>query len=94
MSSELRLGQLVYSKAGRDKGKVFLVVSIVGDSFVYLADGEMRRLEKPKKKNIKHLHNTGIIAEPIARKLAKGGSVSNSEIKLAIALQTGDEANR
>lgn len=86
MSDEFQLGQLVYSKAGRDKGKAFLVIALRGDSFVYLADGEMRKIEKPKKKNVKHLHNTGIIAEPIACKLAKGETLSNTEIKLAIAL--------
>ena len=50
MGDELRLGQLVYSKAGRDKGKVFLVISIASSSLVYVADGEMRKLEKPKRK--------------------------------------------
>lgn len=93
MSDELLLGQLVYSKAGRDKGKAFLVTSIADDSFVYLVDGEMRRLEKPKRKNVKHLHNTGIIAESIAHKLAKGETISNSEIKLTIALLIGEKAD-
>lgn len=89
----MRVGQLVYSKAGRDKGKAFLVVSLVGNSFAYLVDGEMRKVERPKKKNLKHLDNTGIIAEPIARKLEKGESLTNEEVKLAIALLVGQDAD-
>ncbi|HHU33433.1 MAG: RNA-binding protein [Zhaonellaceae bacterium] len=93
MGDELRLGQLVYSKAGRDKGKVFLVISIASSSLVYVADGEMRKLEKPKKKNVRHLHNTGIIAEPIAHKLKRGEPFTNQEIRLAIARLVSEEVD-
>lgn len=54
---ELRPGQLVISKAGRDKGKWFVVYKIEGP-WVYLVDGKTRRLERPKKKNIRHLQPT------------------------------------
>jgi len=91
LEEELRLGQLVFSKAGRDKGKVFLVVSIASSPFVYVADGEMRRIEKPKKKNVRHLHNTGIVSEPIAYKLKQGESLTNQEIRLAIIGLVGEE---
>ena len=45
---EYRIGQVVRSIAGRDNGKAFIVVRTEGD-YVYIADGETRRLEAPKK---------------------------------------------
>ena len=55
-------GMLVYSKAGRDKGKLFLVLNTEND-FVYLADGDTRRVTKPKKKKLKHVNKTNRILE-------------------------------
>lgn len=47
-------GDLVYSRRGRDKG--FLMVVIREDKdFVYVVDGKKRRLENPKRKNPRHL---------------------------------------
>ena len=55
-------GMLVYSKAGRDKGKLFLVLAVEND-FVYLADGDTRRVTKPKKKKLKHINKTNCVLE-------------------------------
>lgn len=52
---ELSVGQLCYSKQGRDKGKVFIVYEIVDEDYILLVDGKDRTIDKPKKKNIKHL---------------------------------------
>lgn len=65
-------GRLVISKAGHDKGSVYLVTACEG-SFCYLADGRLRPASSPKKKNRKHLQPTNLSAEPelmemIARK--------------------------
>ena len=50
------LGQLVVSLAGRDKGCICAVVGIHDDEgFVLIADGKVRKVEKPKKKKLKHL---------------------------------------
>ena len=51
----LSTGQLVVSKKGRDKGKLFVVVCIVDDQFVLIADGKYHKVKKPKRKNVKHL---------------------------------------
>lgn len=55
-------GMLVYSKAGRDKGKLFLVLATEND-FVYLADGDTRRVKMPKKKKVKHINKTNHVLE-------------------------------
>ncbi|MGB4682778.1 MAG: RNA-binding protein [Firmicutes bacterium] len=52
---DLRPGQLVRSKAGRDKGKHYLVIKVNSPREVLLADGRSRPLSRPKKKNVIHL---------------------------------------
>ena len=50
------LGQLVVSLAGRDKGSVCAIVGIADEEgFVLIADGRTRKVERPKKKKLKHL---------------------------------------
>ena len=55
---QVRIGQVVRSKSGRDCGRYFVVVDKEGNSIVYLVDGDMRRVEAPKKKNVKHIQLT------------------------------------
>ncbi len=52
---KLRPGQLVRSKAGRDKGKHYLVLEVIGSTRVLLVDGRVRSLNRPKGKNVAHL---------------------------------------
>lgn len=75
------LGKIAYSKAGRDQGKVFVVVSVLDDEYVYVCDGSLRPVEKPKKKKIKHLEFTNIIAEEIESLLMSDEKVTNAIIK-------------
>ena len=59
---DIQAGSIVYSKAGRDKQKMFLVVG-TENGYALLADGVLRRVEKPKKKKFMHLQKTNMIAE-------------------------------
>lgn len=52
-------GTVVCSGAGRDKGKYMVVLS-VDEDFVLLSDGKERPLERPKRKNIKHIFPTTV----------------------------------
>ena len=50
------LGHLVVSLAGRDKNCICAVVGKSDDEgYVLIADGRIRKVEKPKKKKLKHL---------------------------------------
>jgi ribosomal protein L14E/L6E/L27E len=51
-------GTIIKSKAGRDKGSLLMVLA-VEDPYVLLADGRGRKLEKPKRKKIKHVALSG-----------------------------------
>lgn len=80
----IAIGEVVFSRAGRDGGRYYIVTEIVDDTFVKIADGDVRRLEKPKLKKIKHLKGTGEIVETIADKFVKGTKVYDAEIFSAL----------
>jgi len=53
-------GQIVYSKAGRDKARAYIVLS-TEDEYAMLADGELRKRANPKKKKFKHIQPTNAV---------------------------------
>ena len=55
MKPEILPGNVVFSKKGRDKGRVFVVLLSLDADFVMIADGDTRKLDRPKKKRLKHL---------------------------------------
>lgn len=77
---DLKVGQIVRSKAGRDKGRLFIVLN-VEEPYVYIADGSLRKIEKPKKKKSKHLVKYNFIDENIRTKLIDGKKITNSELR-------------
>jgi large subunit ribosomal protein L14e len=81
---QLMLGQLAKSVAGRDKGRFMVVIDIIDENYVYVVDGDLRRVENPKKKKIKHLQLLNKKVELIAEKLAKKRKISNDDIKKAL----------
>lgn len=54
---ELKLGTVVKSMAGHDAGRFYVVVKL-SETRAYIADGKLRKLEKPKAKNFVHLSRT------------------------------------
>ena len=54
-TTEMAIGQVVKSRAGRDRDTIFLVLEIIDRENVFIVDGNLRKLENPKKKKIKHL---------------------------------------
>ena len=80
---DIRVGDIVLSTQGRDKGNYFLVVE-ANDGFVFLVDGGMRKLAQPKKKNVKHVSHSGKSVVAIAKKLLSKQKVFDSEVKSAL----------
>ena len=68
----MKVGSVVYSRAGHDVGKAYAVVAVdLAKGYVAVSDGDKHRLEKPKIKNTKHLIYKGEDI-PIAEKVEKG----------------------
>ena len=81
--SEFKLGQIVFSKSGRDKGMAFIIVQVSGE-FLHLSDGHIRKLEKPKKKKIKHVQKTNFIDDDVRIKLEEKSYLLDSDIRKSI----------
>ena len=90
MEDTFNVGDIVLSKAGRDCGSYFVVVS-VDDNFVFICDGDLHKTDNPKKKKIKHVKYTGGASEYIAAKIAEDAKVTNTELRRAI--QEFEESN-
>lgn len=82
MDENTLIGKVVNSKAGRDMHRKFIVVEILNSEYVYIADGDLRKIEKPKKKKVKHLDFTGIVAEEVRDLILSKKEVTNSKIKI------------
>jgi large subunit ribosomal protein L14e len=80
----VEVGRVVESKAGRDKGRLLLITGIVDEQYVTIADGDLRVLERPKKKKLKHLRLRPQILSSIAEKLASGTKVFDAELRSAL----------
>lgn len=77
-------GQLATSKAGHDKGTLYVILSQEG-GFVYLCDGRLKTPDKPKKKRVKHIQQINAsVGEELLRKLQAGEKVYAEEIKYAL----------
>jgi len=81
MTSRYQLGEIVISKSGRDKGNHYIIVDIEGKKYVKVADGDVRRVEHPKRKNIRHLRFTGDIIEELSIWLNDKKRIRNEDIK-------------
>ena len=82
---DFRDGNIVLSKAGRDKGNYFVVLKTVDENFVYIADGDMRKVDNPKLKKCKHLENTGKTSERVCQKISEGVRVTNPDLLRELA---------
>ena len=81
----MKVGSVVYSKQGRDVGRAYVVCAQGDkDGYVWVVDGEVRTLAKPKNKNVRHLRYKGEDLEVLAAKFAEGKQVFDSEIKSAL----------
>ena len=89
----MTLGQIVVSRAGRDTGRRFVVTKVVDEQFVLICDGDLRKIEKPKKKKVKHLEPTGEMLEALENKLKSNARISNSDIRKALAGHTSTPEN-
>lgn len=64
------IGRAVQSRQGRDAGRCFVILQVVDEQFVLMADGLTRKLNHPKKKKVKHLHPKPFCMEGLEEALA------------------------
>jgi ribosomal protein L14E/L6E/L27E len=75
---EFKTQTVVLSLAGHDKGKLFAILASESENFVLIADGRHRKIQKPKKKKVKHLKALGEL------ELKNPASATNRELLRAL----------
>ena len=77
-------GGIVLSTQGRDEGRYYLIKEVLPDGYIYVCDGNYKKLASPKKKSLKHVKLLPDRAEAIGEKLSYGGKVFDSEVYSAL----------
>lgn len=85
-------GKLAVSRSGHDKGQYYVIVG-EDDRYVFLADGDLKPVEKPKKKNRKHIQVIKNLPKAVDDILNQNVPAKNLEIKRAIKLYLKQEGN-
>ena len=82
--ADLQIADVVASTAGRDADKWFYVISM-DDTYLYLANGKDRTLDKLKRKKRKHVQKVLRSETRVVEKLIRGDKVLNSELRRDLA---------
>ncbi|TKC14297.1 KOW domain-containing RNA-binding protein [Robertmurraya kyonggiensis] len=82
--SRPELGQIVLISHGRDAGQYAIIVGLLDNRFVFLADGDKKKFDQPKKKNILHLKLIDFVSPEVQRSLLETGRVTNGKLRYAL----------
>lgn len=79
------IGQLVRITHGREQNQVAIIIKIIDDRYVLLADGDKRKYDRPKRKNVNHFEGTPFTSSEVRESLLETGRVSNGKLRFAVA---------
>lgn len=82
--NKLKPGDVVRSRRGKDEGQCCVVLALEDERFALVADGDKRRFDRPKRKNVLHLQSLGFHSEEVANSLRDTGRVTNAKLRFAI----------
>ena len=81
---EIAKSNIVRSAAGRDKGKLFVVLAVEGE-ILLLADGKTRKVEHPKRKKRRHVLFVSAEKTRLSEKITGNVKFTNSELRRTLA---------
>lgn len=70
LSEKIRVGQVVEGLSGRESNRLFFIIKIIDDKYVFIADGKKRKLDRPKLKKVKHLKVYSLYNDKVENKIA------------------------
>lgn len=92
-ASESLIGCTAVSLAGRDKGRMLIIIGICDENSVFVSDGRLRKVATPKKKKMRHLKvvskndaesmeriAAGLATDSFVRKLLDSTSVDDDDL--------------
>lgn len=78
-----QIGQFVKVTSGRDAGEYGIIVRLLDERFVLIADGENRKFDSAKKKNLKHLKLFDQVSPEVQNSVKETGRVTNGKLRFA-----------
>lgn len=78
------IGRIVEVVRGRDRGLYAVVIGHEADRFVRIADGDQRKVDRPKRKNVLHIRLMPMVDADVAEQLASGKKVTNANLRYAV----------
>jgi ribosomal protein L14E/L6E/L27E len=78
------IGRIVQILRGKEEGSYAVIVGIVDERFVLIADGDKRRFDQPKKKNVLHLLMQPVVSHEVTDSMRETGRVTNAKLRFAI----------
>lgn len=85
-----QIGQIAKVLRGRDQGKYAVIVSVTDERFVRIADGDKRKFDQAKKKNLLHLQLLNQMSREVADSIAETGRVTNGKLRYALSRVVDD----
>ena len=84
-AKDFQIGQVVKVLKGRGRERHSVILRME-DKFVWIADGDIRKFDRPKKKNRMHLESQPFICAEVAELLLQTGKVPNVKIRYGLQL--------
>ena len=81
---EIAKSNIIRSDAGRDKGKLFVVLAVEGE-YLLLADGKSRKVDHPKRKKRRHVLFVSAEKTRLSEKITGNVKFTNSELRRTLA---------
>ena len=79
------IGQIVQTLKGRETGSYSVVVQQLDERFVLIADGDRRKFDRAKRKNIAHLHLCDYVSPEVQNSIIETGRVTNGKLRYAVS---------
>ena len=83
-TADIHISDVVVSTAGRDQGEWFYVIA-EDQTYLFLANGKDRTLDRPKRKKRKHVQKVLRSETRVAVKIRSGDKVLNGELRRDLA---------
>lgn len=80
-----QIGRIVKVLRGREQERYAVIVRIIDDRFVWIADGDKRKFDQPKKKNLLHLELLDHVSSEVANSITETGRVTNGKLRYALS---------
>lgn len=78
----IEIGRVCKSISGRDKNELYIITEVVNENYVMVANGDSRKTDNPKLKNIKHIITLNILTDFNKSEInAKNIKEKNAEIR-------------